>query len=166
MSRYHVFVKCNDAYTPRCCCGALKDYFGSSGNGWIGWCLLPAIFLKKVRYIGTILLIPTFLDEIDGISYDTFEQRKPGETLKLTAGIAQTRSMIPKQCRNSEVKNAPYEEFFSYFWYHLRAYDRWYHVSTPNIRVGSNIISVSWYHSMIPFLTPLQKSITWYQLIF
>ncbi len=55
---------------------------------------------------------------------------------------------------------------FSDFWYHLRVSDRWYHVSTPNIRVGSNIISVSWYHFMIPFLTPLQKSITWYQLIF
>ena len=116
----------------------LEDYYGSAENGWIDWCLLPASFLTKVWYIGIILLIPTFLDEIDGISYDTFEQRKPGETLKFTAGIAQTRSMIPKQCRNSEVKNAPYEEFFSYFWYHLRAYDRWYHVSTPNIRVGTD----------------------------
>jgi hypothetical protein len=30
----------------------------------------------------------TFLDEIEGISNDTFERRKPGETLKLIARIA------------------------------------------------------------------------------
>jgi hypothetical protein len=28
------------------------------------------------------------LDEIEGISYDTFEHQKPGEMLKLTAGTA------------------------------------------------------------------------------
>ena len=48
---------------------------------------LEDYYCNAVRIIGS-MLIPPFLDEIEGISNDTFERRKPGETLKLIARIA------------------------------------------------------------------------------
>jgi hypothetical protein len=48
-----------------------------------------------------------FFDEKKGIKDDTFEHRKSEETFKITAGIAETRRLIPNRCQNLGVNNAP-----------------------------------------------------------
>ena len=77
-------VGCRKYYT-------MVDYYGSAENGWLDWCLF------KLFSVGTwiTVLIP-------------FGTQKPGESLKITAGTAKTRMVIPNRCRFLGVNIAPY----------------------------------------------------------
>jgi hypothetical protein len=65
--------------------------------------------------------------------------------------------MDKKYAEHCNPKGRSYEDVFPKFWYHLRVYSRWYHVSTPIIWVGTGIILVSWYQFVIPFWPPPKR---------